>query len=71
MTRYVVDASAALHEAVRRGDIPGDVGRDRLGQVGRLPIRLLGDAFITLDADLAHRAAELVRVAPIEELSAR
>lgn len=95
---------SALHEAVRRGDVPGDVGRDRLGQVGRLPIRLLGDAvlrrqawkvadqlgwdstydaeyvaltqlqadaFITLDADLAHRAEELVRVAPIAELSAR
>ena len=95
---------STLHEAVRRGELAADVGRDRLGQVGRLPIRLLGDAvlrrrawkvadqlgwaatygaeyvaltllqadaFVTLDAELARRAGELVRVAPIEELSAR
>jgi len=92
---------STLHEAVRRGELAADVGRDRLGQVGRLPIRLLGDAvlrrqawkvadqlgwaatydaeyvaltqlqadaFVTLDAKLARRAGELVRVAGIEEL---
>ena len=35
---------SALHEAVQRGDIPADVARDRLTRIGRMPIRLLGDA---------------------------
>jgi predicted nucleic acid-binding protein len=35
-----------LHEAVHRGDLPADVGRDRLERVGRLKIRLLGDAVL-------------------------
>ena len=75
MTRFVVDASAvlhlasarvevpgahkllaptllrsqtlsALHEAVQRGEIPADVARDRLTRIGRMPIRLLGDAVL-------------------------
>ncbi|RXR22355.1 hypothetical protein EQW78_13990 [Oerskovia turbata] len=33
---------SALHEAVHRGDLSVDAGRERLGRVGRLPIRLLG-----------------------------
>ena len=33
-----------LHEAVQRGDLPDDVARDRLAEVGRMKIRLLGDA---------------------------
>jgi predicted nucleic acid-binding protein len=33
-----------LHEAVQRGDIADDVARDRLAKVGRIRIRLLGDA---------------------------
>ena len=41
---------SALHEAVRRGELAADVGRDRLGQVGRLPIRLLGDAVLRRQA---------------------
>jgi hypothetical protein len=35
---------SALHEAVQRGEIPADVARDRLTRIGRMPIRLLGDA---------------------------
>src|ERR1700738_2622895 len=39
-------ALSALHEAVQRGEIPADVARDRLTRIGRLPIRLLGDAVL-------------------------
>ena len=85
MTRFVVDAGAALylasagievssehellaptllrsqtlsalHEAVQRGEIPADVARDRLTQIGRMPIRLLGDAVLRRRAwDVADR----------------
>src|SRR3954454_3216460 len=37
---------SALHEAVQRGVIPADVARDRLTRIGRMPIRLLGDAVL-------------------------
>jgi predicted nucleic acid-binding protein len=37
---------SALHEAVQRGEIPADVGRERLSRIGRMPIRLLGDAVL-------------------------
>jgi predicted nucleic acid-binding protein len=37
---------SALHEAVARGEISADVGRDRLARIGRMPIRLLGDAVL-------------------------
>ena len=37
---------SALHEAVQRGEIPVDVARDRLTRIGRMPIRLLGDAVL-------------------------
>ena len=37
---------SALHEAVRRGEIPDDVARERLARIGRMPIRLLGDAVL-------------------------
>ena len=37
---------SALHEAVRRGEITADVARDRLARIGRMPIRLLGDAVL-------------------------
>ncbi len=90
-----------LHEAVQRGDIPADVGRDRLARIGRMPIRLLGDAvlrrrawdvatdlgwastydaeyvaltqlqadaLVTLDGDLAERAAGVVPIASIDAL---
>jgi predicted nucleic acid-binding protein len=47
---------SALHEAVQRGEIPADVGRDRLTRIGRMPIRLLGDAVLRRRAwDLADR----------------
>jgi predicted nucleic acid-binding protein len=36
----------ALHAAVQRGEIPADVARDRLARIGRMPIRLLGDAVL-------------------------
>jgi predicted nucleic acid-binding protein len=37
---------SALHEAVVRGEIPAEVARDRLARIGRMPIRLLGDAVL-------------------------
>jgi predicted nucleic acid-binding protein len=37
---------SALHEAVHRGEIPADVARDRLTRIGRMSIRLLGDAVL-------------------------
>jgi predicted nucleic acid-binding protein len=37
---------SALHEAVRRGELPADVARERLTRIGRMPIRLLGDAVL-------------------------
>jgi predicted nucleic acid-binding protein len=35
-----------LHEAVGRGELTADVARDRLAHIGRMPIRLLGDAVL-------------------------
>lgn len=75
MTKFVIDAGAALHlattgskiasghkllaptllrsqtlslmhEAVQGGQIPAAVARERLARVGRIPIRLLGDAVL-------------------------
>jgi predicted nucleic acid-binding protein len=47
---------SALHEAVQRGEIPADVARERLARIGRMPIRLLGDAVLRRRAwDLADR----------------
>jgi predicted nucleic acid-binding protein len=47
---------SALHEAARRGEIPAAVARERLARVGRMPIRLLGDAVLRRRAwDLADR----------------
>jgi predicted nucleic acid-binding protein len=37
---------SALHEAVHAGSLSPEAGRDRLAQVGRLPIRLFGDAVL-------------------------
>lgn len=37
---------SVLHEAVQRGEIPAEVARERLARVGRMPIRLLGDAVL-------------------------
>jgi predicted nucleic acid-binding protein len=37
---------SALHEAVQQGEIPPDVARDRLEQIWRMKIRLLGDAVL-------------------------
>ena len=45
-----------LHEAVQRGEIPADVARDHLARIGRMPIRLLGDAVLRRRAwDLADQ----------------
>ena len=47
---------SALHEAVRRGEIPAKVARERLARIGRMPIRLLGDAVLRRRAwDLADQ----------------
>ncbi|HEX4930343.1 MAG TPA: type II toxin-antitoxin system VapC family toxin [Gaiellaceae bacterium] len=37
---------SVLHEAVQRGELPAEVARDRLARIGKLPIRLLGDAVL-------------------------
>ena|SRR5262245_9820449 len=37
---------SALHAAVHAGEIPPDVGRNRLRAVGSIKIRLLGDAML-------------------------
>jgi predicted nucleic acid-binding protein len=47
---------SALHEAVQQGELPADIARDRLGRIGRMPIRLLGDGVLRRRAwDLADR----------------
>ena len=47
---------SALHEAVQRGEMPADVARGRLARIGRMPIRLLGDAVLRRRAwDVADR----------------
>jgi predicted nucleic acid-binding protein len=37
---------SALHETVARGEMPREVARERLARIGRMPIRLLGDAVL-------------------------
>src|SRR5215211_5601306 len=37
---------STLHEAVQRGEIPAAVGLERLARVGKMPVRLLGDAVL-------------------------
>ena len=37
---------SVLHEAVQRGELSADVARDRLARIGRIKIRLLGDAVL-------------------------
>ena len=37
---------SALHQAVHEGKLPADVARARLSHIGRMPIRLLGDAVL-------------------------
>src|SRR5688500_3567330 len=47
---------SALHEAVHRGELPAEVARDGLDRVGRMQIRLLGDAVLRRRAwELADR----------------
>jgi predicted nucleic acid-binding protein len=37
---------SALHEAVQRNELTADLARERLTRIGKLPIRLLGDAVL-------------------------
>jgi predicted nucleic acid-binding protein len=37
---------SALHEGVQRGELSAEVARERLTRIGRMPIRLLGDAVL-------------------------
>jgi predicted nucleic acid-binding protein len=37
---------SALHEAVHRGELSAEDARERLARIGRMPIRLLGDAVL-------------------------
>jgi predicted nucleic acid-binding protein len=93
---------SALHEAVHRGELPADAARERLERIGRMKIRLLGDAvlrrvawrvadqldwastydaeyvaltqlqgdaFVTLDAELARKVEGIVETASIDSLS--
>jgi predicted nucleic acid-binding protein len=47
---------SALHEAVHRGELSAEVARDRLARIGKMPIRLLGDAVLRRRAwELADR----------------
>ena len=47
---------SALHEAVYRGELAAHIARERLAQVGRMRIRLLGDAVLRRRAwELADR----------------
>ena len=49
---------SALHEAVHRGDLPAEAARERLARIGRMSIRLLGDAVLRRRAwELADRLA--------------
>ena len=49
-------ALSALHEAVLRGEMPAATAHDRLARIGRMPIRLLGDAVLRRRAwELADR----------------
>lgn len=47
---------SAMHEAVHRGELSVDAAREQLGRIGRMPIRLLGDAVLRRRAwDLADQ----------------
>jgi predicted nucleic acid-binding protein len=47
---------SVLHEAVQRGELPTDLARDHLSRIGRMKIRLLGDAVLRRRAwDLADQ----------------
>jgi predicted nucleic acid-binding protein len=47
---------SALHEAVHQGELPVETARDHLARIGRMPIRLLGDAVLRRRAwDLADQ----------------
>ena len=49
-------ALSALHEAVHRGELDAAAARERLDRVGRIRIRLLGDAVLRRRAwDVADR----------------
>ena len=49
-------ALSTLHEAVHRGEMTADAGRDRLGRIGQMKIRYLGDAVLRRRAwDLAEK----------------
>jgi predicted nucleic acid-binding protein len=47
---------SALHEAAQRGEIPANAAREHLAWIGRMSIRLLGDAVLRRRAwDLADQ----------------
>jgi predicted nucleic acid-binding protein len=41
---------SALHEAVRAGELEPEIALERLERIGKLPIRLLGDAVLRRNA---------------------
>jgi predicted nucleic acid-binding protein len=46
---------SVLHEAVQRGELEADIARERLTRIGKMRIRLLGDAVLRRRAwDLAE-----------------
>src|SRR5690242_3269937 len=54
-TLWRSETLSALYEAVRRGELSADVAREQLAFIGRMKIRLLGDAV------LRRRAWELAQ----------
>jgi len=47
---------SALHEAVQREELDAETARQRLARIGKLPIRLLGDAVLRRNAwEIADR----------------
>ncbi len=71
MTRYVVDASAVLHLASARFEVPGEhelLAPTLLRSEYVALTQLHADAFVTLDAELARRVEGIVAIASIDVL---
>jgi predicted nucleic acid-binding protein len=60
---------SALHEAVQRAELSGDVARDHLGRIGRMPIRLLADAVLRRRAWDPRRSSRLAATYDAEYLA--
>ena len=55
-TLWRSETLSALYEAVRAGELPADLARERLAYIGALKIRLLGDSLLRRRAwEIAER----------------